>query len=73
MTSLQDMVRIRQGVLSLVLFRDVLDDSVGRAWDRLVRSLLRANKAANADEIDAILDLLRKYHEIVCSKDKLSS
>ena len=59
MTSLQDMVRVRQGVLSLVLFRDVLDDSVGRAWTTLVRLLLRANiaenTAVNADEIDAIL------------------
>ena len=63
MTSLQDMVRVRQGVLSLVLFRDVLDDSVGQAWNTLVRLLLRANAAvniavnttANTDEIDAIL------------------
>jgi predicted AAA+ superfamily ATPase len=59
MISLQDMVRVRQGVLSLVLFRDVLDDTAGRAWDTLVRLLLRANSAedavANADEIDAIL------------------
>ncbi|MCY7407101.1 MAG: ATP-binding protein [Alkalinema sp. CAN_BIN05] len=59
------MVRVRQGVLSLVLFRDVLDDAVGRAWDRLVRSLLRANvaanKAATTDEIDAILMAYSKW------------
>ncbi len=55
MTNLQDMVRVRQGILSLVLFRDVLDDSVGRAWSLLVRSLLRAGESINADDVDAIL------------------
>jgi uncharacterized protein len=41
MTSLQEMTTIRRGVLSLVLFRDVLDDSVGRAFTRLMMGLNR--------------------------------
>ncbi len=39
MTSLQEMVTIRRGVLSLVLFRDVLDDAVGKAFAQLMASL----------------------------------
>ncbi len=40
MTSLQEMAGIRRGILSLVLFRDVLDDAVGRSFSNLIARLM---------------------------------
>jgi uncharacterized protein len=40
MTSLQEMGGIRRGMLSLVLYRDVLDDAVGRSFSNLVTRLM---------------------------------
>ncbi len=40
MTSLKEMGEIRRGMLSLVLFRDVLDDAVGRSFSNLLGRLM---------------------------------
>lgn len=51
MTTLEEMVGIRRGVLSLVVFRDVLDDAVGKAFLNLMALLSQREEGGGLDRL----------------------